>query len=94
MRQGALIEYELKLHGLPISWLTRIDEWVPGERFVDAQIYGPYALWHHTHEFEADGDGTIVRDTSATRSRSGSSAGSRTSRSSAATSRGSSTTGR
>ena len=36
---------------------------MPGERFVDAQIYGPYALWHHTHEFEADGDGTIVRDT-------------------------------
>jgi len=63
MRQGALIEYELKLHGLPISWLTRIDEWQPGVRFVDAQIHGPYALWHHTHEFEADGDGTIVRDT-------------------------------
>jgi ligand-binding SRPBCC domain-containing protein len=63
MREGALIEYRLKLHGLPIRWLTRIDEWVPGERFVDSQLHGPYALWHHTHEFEADGDGTIVRDT-------------------------------
>ena len=63
MRVGTLIEYRLTLHRVPVAWLTRIEEWVPGERFVDAQIYGPYALWHHTHEFEADGDGTIVRDT-------------------------------
>ena len=63
MRAGRADRVRLKLHGLPISWLTRIDEWVPGERFVDAQIHGPYALWHHTHEFEADGDGTIMRDT-------------------------------
>ena len=52
MRAGALIEYRLKLHGVPIRWLTRIEEWVPGERFVDAQLHGPYRLWHHTHEFE------------------------------------------
>ena len=63
MRLGTLIEYRLALHGLPINWLTRIEEWVPGERFVDVQLHGPYALWHHTHEFEPDGDGTIVRDT-------------------------------
>ena len=63
MRQGTLIEYELKLHGLPISWLTRIDEWVPGERFVDVQLHGPYRLWHHTHELEPAGDGTLMRDT-------------------------------
>ena len=55
MRAGALIEYRLTLHRLPISWLTRIEEWVPGERFVDAQLRGPYKLWHHTHEFEPDG---------------------------------------
>ena len=64
MRPGALIEYRLKLHGLALSWLTRIEEWVPGERFVDAQLAGPYALWHHTHEFEDDGaGGTLMRDT-------------------------------
>jgi len=63
MHVGALIEYRLRLHGVPVSWLTRIEEWEPGVRFVDAQLRGPYALWHHTHEFEADGDGTIVRDT-------------------------------
>ena len=64
MRVGALIEYRLRLHGIPVSWLTRIEDWTPGVRFVDAQLAGPYRLWHHTHEFEADGDGgTLMRDT-------------------------------
>jgi ligand-binding SRPBCC domain-containing protein len=63
MRAGALIEYRLRLHGLRIEWLTRIEEWVPGVRFVDVQLSGPYALWHHTHEFAPDGpDATVVRD--------------------------------
>jgi len=64
MRVGTLIEYRLRLHGLPISWLTRIEEWEPGVRFVDAQLTGPYRLWHHTHEFASDGDNrTRMRDT-------------------------------
>jgi ligand-binding SRPBCC domain-containing protein len=64
MRAGTLIEYRLTLHGLPIRWLTQIEEWAPGERFVDVQLRGPYALWHHTHEFEPAGDGqTLMRDT-------------------------------
>lgn len=63
MRVGAIIEYRLRLHGLPIAWLTRIEEWDPGVRFVDMQLSGPYRLWHHTHEFEPDGDGTLMRDT-------------------------------
>ena len=63
MREGTLIEYRLRLHGIPIRWLTRIDEWVPGERFVDSQLHGPYALWHHTHEFVPHGENTLMRDT-------------------------------
>ena len=63
MRAGALIEYRLRLRGLPLMWLTRIEAWEPGRRFVDAQLAGPYALWHHTHEFEALPDGTtLMRD--------------------------------
>ena len=64
MRPGALIEYRLRLHGLSLGWLTRIDEWSPGVRFVDSQLAGPYALWHHTHAFAPDGaGGTLMRDT-------------------------------
>jgi ligand-binding SRPBCC domain-containing protein len=64
MGVGTLIEYRLRLHGLPVSWLTRIEVWEPGARFVDQQLHGPYALWHHTHEFAPAPDGgTVMRDT-------------------------------
>jgi ligand-binding SRPBCC domain-containing protein len=64
MRAGTLIEYRLRLRGLRLGWLTRIEAWEPGVRFVDRQLRGPYALWHHTHEFEATADGgTLMRDT-------------------------------
>ena len=63
MRQGALIRYRLRLHGVPLRWLTRIAVWEPPLRFVDVQLRGPYGVWHHTHEF-APGEhgGTIMRD--------------------------------
>jgi hypothetical protein len=62
MHAGARIEYTIRWRGLPIRWLTEIEEWTPGERFVDVQVRGPYRLWHHTHRFEAVGDATILED--------------------------------
>ena len=63
MYAGALIAYQLNLFGLPCRWKTLIEEWTPEERFVDAQLDGPYALWHHTHTFEViDANHTRVRD--------------------------------
>ena len=62
MRIGAVIEYRLRVHLFPVLWRTRIVEWDPPYRFVDMQERGPYALWHHTHTFEADGEGTLMRD--------------------------------
>jgi len=63
MRRGTLIHYRLRVRGVPVRWLTRIEEWDPPHRFVDQQLEGPYALWQHTHTFEADGAETIMRDT-------------------------------
>lgn len=62
MRAGTLIDYRLKLHGVALSWHTEIALWDPPLRFVDVQLSGPYRLWHHTHTFESDGDGTVMRD--------------------------------
>jgi ligand-binding SRPBCC domain-containing protein len=59
---GTLIDYRLRLHGVPLRWTSRIDEWSPGQGFVDRQLRGPYRVWHHRHSFVADGDGTIVGD--------------------------------
>jgi ligand-binding SRPBCC domain-containing protein len=62
MREGAIIDYSLRLHGLPVRWRTRIDCFEPEERFVDTQIKGPYRYWRHLHEFEEVPEGTLLRD--------------------------------
>jgi ligand-binding SRPBCC domain-containing protein len=64
MGAGTLIRYRLRVHGVPVSWLTRIAAWEPPHRFVDEQLKGPYALWQHIHTFAPTGDGagTIMRD--------------------------------
>lgn len=62
MAAGTLIDYSLSLHGIPMKWRTRIEEFTPNERFIDVQLKGPYRLWHHTHTFEDHPDGTLMRD--------------------------------
>ena len=62
MGVGTLIQYRLRLHGVPVRWLTSIQAWDPPHRFVDVQVRGPYALWHHTHTFEPHEGGTLMRD--------------------------------
>jgi ligand-binding SRPBCC domain-containing protein len=66
MRVGTLIQYRLTLRGIGVDWLTSIQDWDPPHRFVDQQVRGPYALWHHTHDFAPapdDAGATLMRDT-------------------------------
>jgi ligand-binding SRPBCC domain-containing protein len=63
MEPGALLNYRLRLHGVPIRWTTRIETWEPPTGFRDTQASGPYSFWEHTHRFEADGIGaTVIHD--------------------------------
>jgi ligand-binding SRPBCC domain-containing protein len=62
MRRGTLLEYRLRLFGLPFRWRTRIAAWDPPQGFIDVQLSGPYAVWEHTHVFAATGTGTLVDD--------------------------------
>ena len=62
MRAGTLIDYRIRVRGIPIRWRTEIAEWAPPRRFVDVQLRGPYTLWHHTHAFEERDGGTLCQD--------------------------------
>ena len=62
MLAGALIDYRIRVHRIPIRWRTEIVEWNAPHRFVDVQVRGPYTLWHHTHTFEERGGGTLYLD--------------------------------
>ena len=60
--QGTLIDYQLKIRGLPVKWRTLIERWKPKTEFVDMQLKGPYAKWHHTHRFEELAGGILIED--------------------------------
>jgi ligand-binding SRPBCC domain-containing protein len=57
MKEGALIDYVVRIAGVPVRWRTMITAYDPPHKFVDEQILGPYSFWHHTHTFRALADG-------------------------------------
>jgi ligand-binding SRPBCC domain-containing protein len=63
IKKGALIDYKLKLHGIPITWKTEIMQWNPPFDFVDTALKSPYKQWIHLHTFEVGEHGeTIMKD--------------------------------
>jgi ligand-binding SRPBCC domain-containing protein len=62
MRIGALIDYRIRIRGIPQHWRTRIVEYDPPRGFVDEQMRGPYRLWIHRHIFVPTEHGTVLFD--------------------------------
>lgn len=63
MYAGQVITYRVRpLLGVPVRWMTEITHVKDKEYFVDEQRFGPYALWHHKHFFEAVEGGVEMTD--------------------------------
>lgn len=62
MATGTLIEYRLKLFGVPFTWKTLIAAWSPPDYFIDEQLEGPYRQWIHRHTFTDGPDGSTIID--------------------------------
>jgi ligand-binding SRPBCC domain-containing protein len=63
MREGALIDYVVRIGPLPMRWTTLITRYDAPRAFVDVQLKGPYSYWHHHHEFTPFDGGTEIADT-------------------------------
>ena len=62
MSSGTIINYKLRIRGLPIRWTSLISIWEPPYRFVDEQLRGPYRYWIHEHTFKESDGGVLVKD--------------------------------
>ena len=63
IKKDSLIDYKLKLRGIPISWQTTISEWNPPFTFTDMALKSPYKQWIHRHTFtENENGGTDIKD--------------------------------
>lgn len=59
---GTVIDYKLRIRGVPVKWKTEIESWSPPHLFADNQVKGPYSRWYHVHQFETLGNGTLMTD--------------------------------
>lgn len=62
IEKGTLIDYQLRIHGIPVRWRTEIQKWNPPLCFQDSQIRGPYRKWEHTHYFREVSGGSEMID--------------------------------
>lgn len=63
IKKGALIDYQLRLRGIPLTWKTEITQWNPPFDFVDSALKSPYKQWIHLHTFtENSHGGTEMED--------------------------------
>ena len=60
--RDALLDYTIRWMGVPVRWRTKIIDWDPPRQFIDLQVRGPYALWHHQHTFREVREGVECRD--------------------------------
>ena len=50
MYAGQVIQYSVRpIPGFKTQWVSEITQYKDKTYFIDLQLYGPYAFWHHKH---------------------------------------------
>jgi ligand-binding SRPBCC domain-containing protein len=63
IHNGLTIQYIVKpLAGIPLKWVSQISAVNAPYMFVDEQLKGPYAYWHHEHTFEEFDGKVLMKD--------------------------------
>lgn len=62
MKIGTVLDYIIRLFGIPVRWTTLISEYDPPNKFSDVAIRGPYSFWFHNHNFEEIDGNTVMTD--------------------------------
>ena len=62
MKNGQLIDYTINILCFKVHWRTMITSYSEPYEFIDQQLIGPYAMWHHKHTFEDKGDYVEMND--------------------------------
>ncbi len=63
MFPGQIIQYKVSpFPGFTTKWVSEITQVEHGHYFVDVQLFGPYALWHHKHFINPIEGGVIMED--------------------------------
>ncbi|SHH69692.1 SRPBCC family protein [Winogradskyella jejuensis] len=63
MYAGQVLQYSVTpLAGIKTKWVSEITQYVDKNYFVDDQLYGPYAFWHHKHFVNKIEGGVEIED--------------------------------
>jgi ligand-binding SRPBCC domain-containing protein len=63
MYPGMIISYTIKPFPFyKVNWVTEITQVEEMEYFIDSQLSGPYAIWHHEHRFREVKGGVEMTD--------------------------------
>ncbi len=63
MYAGQVLQYSVTpLPGFKTKWVSEITQYKEKKYFVDDQLYGPYAFWHHKHFVHEIEGGVLLED--------------------------------
>ena len=48
---GAVLDFSVRVAGARVRWRVMVREFDAPFRFVDVQLWGPFARWEHRHRF-------------------------------------------